>query len=445
MMLRTHLAKLITRPLHNQFKSVMSFGDSIASSNAFVRCASKMTLVQLPDKQFTKRRPELSLKFEPQTRKLSLQLGGDQQLESTSSQTDNKFCSYCNAPRCKLLSNSSEKDDADNELSKNDKEKVTIFIDREAFCRAICNSPGSGSPTGKAEAATDGEYCQYCNAPKCVLTEQTGNVRSIEGSSEYCDICKAPNCKLEASLPVTPVKNDVDVRSENPNKVEEGFMYCKYCHAPKCKLTEKLENLPSDAEITSSGGSIKDQTSLSNKRNKYSDTSRNTVKAKELSDDVTKSPQYCSACKLPICKFELPQTTQTVNDVEKISDTSESSDKISITMNASEICGAICSEASKNAPIKPIMNSPETRLSRREKTPKSNKFNSSYDKDNKISDTFASSDKISITMNASEICRAICSETSKNASIKPIMNSPETRLSRREKTPKSNKFNSSYD
>ncbi|XP_037046626.1 uncharacterized protein LOC119081647 [Bradysia coprophila] len=376
MFLRTHLAKL-TRPLYNQFKSVMSFGDSIASSNAFVRSASNMTAVQLPDMLLTKRRPELSLKFDPRTRKLSLQLG-DQQLGSTPNQTNSKFCSYCNAPQCKLLAKSSEKDDANNELSKNDDRKiVTISIDREAFCRAICNSPESGSPTGKTEAVTDGEYCQYCNAPKCKLTaKQTDNVRSIEESTEYCELCKAPKCKLEEKLAVTPVKNDVDVRSENPNKIEKGFEYCKYCDAPKCKLTEKFERLRSDVNAKSSEGSSKTKTSLSKKRNKYSDTSRNTDEEMELSNDVTKGPHYCSVCKSPICKFELPQTTQTENDVENISDTSKSSDKISITLNPSEICATICAETSKNASVKPIMNSPEKRLSR------SNKFNASYDKDN---------------------------------------------------------------
>lgn len=158
----------------------------------------------------------ISLKFNPETRQLYL--NNDEQ----SSQYSSQFCSICNTSPCKLLSNPSD----------SDPNTITISVDRNAFCRAICNT---STEAETQNSLIKSDYCHLCDAPVCKfaahLSENADTEKSTEKKSNagnetttdeptkppgYCVYCKAPVCQLGLSdAGETIQKNQNEKSGEN--------------------------------------------------------------------------------------------------------------------------------------------------------------------------------------------------------------------------------------
>ncbi len=399
----------------NQFINANIISSICLQVIVFFAGTPKTVVPKSQEKRATEGFPKISLKFNPQSNQLYLQVN-DEILGAGNS----NFCSICNAPQCKLTSGRS----TEKVPSESKSNTITISVDREAFCQAICN--GSAEASSKSSTATSensdvgNDYCPHCDAAKCKLTEQlpddpSSTEKGVEPSKEimkgsgYCDVCKADKCKLEQNLSEKPDTKGAssDIKNiNNPNADE----YCKECDAPKCKLIETLAASPNSNEPDKRGerspGSKVDvekgtqycekcdapvcklktkssDTGKKSDRNNNSNKSSHDSGSKHSNDgatDITKTPGYCIACKLPKCKFE---TSGTVTQTGDVNSTSNSSDKIIITVNASEICGIICNKDATSNQLSTTQNiKPGKNESDKIKSRKGTRVNTSYEKDN---------------------------------------------------------------
>lgn len=272
---------------------------------------------------------ELSLKLNRKTHQLYLQttdkkLGSS--LTALLNQNDSQFCSFCNAPQCKLLSDSTASENNDNKPEDNPN-IVTILVDKNAFCRAICDEGVSPTPTPQNSLVRT-DYCSFCDAPKCKLADKSehsgageqskisSNEKSVEAAkgSEYCDICKAPKCKLTESLQPKENENKTEQESVTSSKksvvAENGPDYCYFCDAPTCKLV-----VANAKQGESSGGNV--TVTGAAKGSEYCDICKapqcklkedlaNRDENQRLSEKTTeaaKNSEYCDICKAPRCKL----------------------------------------------------------------------------------------------------------------------------------------------
>lgn len=313
--------------------------------------------------------PTLNLAFNPETKELYLQLNDKKSLngseKSSSSQQGSGFCSLCNATPCKFQNNSSG-----NDVSVEGRSNTMIItVSKNDLCRTICNDSGEASSTSSSQKDRDGEYCSLCNAPKCKLkdtnevsrigqrsndstTKEDTSTQKVK-NSEYCHLCDAPKCKLKDN---NEVSTDGERSNDNRTKEVQNTDTSDFIDIIVSK-TEICRQICNAGEIFSS--------------RRTEDTKSGSPGNKD--DDITKSPDYCSVCSLPICKFETARRTQNATESHKAieyktssNSTPGSSDYITISVDKSDLCRHICQEEQTLTKTTPTENKDDSYGERRQ-------------------------------------------------------------------------------
>lgn len=267
----------------------------------------------------------------------------------------------------------------------NDSNTITIKIDKRELCRAMCNSSGEvgseycdvckAAPCKKKASGKGSEYCDLCKAAPCKNKAPDNGESSSTGSSqdkgsEYCTVCKTEPCKRKdgsSSLSdsgskyceiceseqcnaddsdggkLSPTDKDTGLdrgdeaadggksrSNDKATSLDRGDTYCNVCKSETCKQEERLSKNRND----------------SGKDGKLLNTKITSVD--KLKNVLTNDSEYCASCNSSKCKYgsskkERNASTSIIS--KNVNSTSQSitpkiSDKITITVDKSEICGS---------------------------------------------------------------------------------------------------------
>lgn len=296
------------------------------------------------------------------------------------------YCNYCKAPICQIKTKSSG-DELENpnknnkgteqpnpsESHKKEKQRSNDNVDKGSEYCDLCNSSKcqvkvelTGDELGKRNEGTVGQV-------QSKLESNTKQRDDMDKGSEYCDLCKAPKCQLKVKLSEDELgtPNEIKMEKEQPKSetnlkrlanddVDEDSAFCIWCNAPECELnTKSSESTGNSDAVTNWRQKPKLAENVSESLQKGKQRSNEVTKRNKSSTsvskncaDITKSLGYCSACKLPKCKYESSSTPpiststspQMIENVK--SPSTISSDKVLITVDRSEICDLICPSSS---------------------------------------------------------------------------------------------------
>lgn len=290
----------------------------------------------------------LKLTINPKSKELQLQIKDKKTLnkseKSSSGQQNNGFCTICNTTPCKFQNGTPDT----NEFVEGNSNIITITVSKNELCRTICNDSGNVASTSSTQKGDrGGEYCPLCDAPKCKLDNKSENNNEVNTEGQ-----RSIENRTKTAINMSTNTDASDLIQIKVNKTEICRQIC---------FNDNTDSSTREDTLTSS-------------------TSGN----KHV--DITKIPGYCSVCKLPQCKYEPnSKTTEQQRAIEYPSDTSSSSDsssdsssemsdRITISVDKSEICRVICKDVDTFTQTDPTKNKEKTQTEPTENKEKTKEY-----------------------------------------------------------------------
>lgn len=396
---------------------------------------------QISNQNESKPRPALTLKLNPETKELYLQVNDKTSNETVRLESNGKnseFCSICNAPVCKLKNNfsninlsgkldsssttsgspSASKSDSKSN-SKSNSNMMTIVVSKNELCRTICKDSGNVSSTSTSTTQSGNVSSTLATQSGHVSSPSTSATQNVDKNGEYCPLCDAPKCKI-----TDPVfenskrsKDDANQRSndgtENLEKTRmienidsSDLIRIRVDRAEICRQICNIE------EVSTRSSSATSSSATSSTSTYVSSTSLST----EEQRDKAKSPDYCPICDLPKCKLVSPDeptntsniNSKSISNVSNSKNVSNTDEDIKKSPTYCSACNLPKCKYETSAKDKTIGTSTKDKTSETSTKAKTAENSTEIVKSTSITSD-GSSDMITISIDRSEICR-LCNE-----------------------------------